>query len=122
MVEKLEKLNNISVFNNDQIVNKEIVIELYKVGKLAYKVAENIINKMHQNDSETCPFFTAMKKKKLNIDPVYLQIQKNIGLQKDSLRMLKGMCVNVVIKKLHMVIKLDIKKQHTALKERMTKW
>ena len=64
MCSKLEKLNNISLFNNYQNENKEIVMELYKVGKLTYKVAENIINKMKENDSESCPFTNAIKKKK----------------------------------------------------------
>ena len=76
MCSKLEKINNISLFNNNQNENKEIVIELYKVGKLTYKVAENIINKMKENDSESCPFTIAIKKKKMNIDSVYLQLQK----------------------------------------------
>ena len=48
-----ESLNSIYLSNDYNNENKDIVIELYKVGKLTYKVAKNIIKKMKDHDPES---------------------------------------------------------------------
>jgi len=51
-----------------------------------YKVAENIIKKLKENDTENDYFSTAIKKKKLHIDPIYNKICTNISQKYQTLR------------------------------------
>ena len=58
-----ESLYNIHVFNDYQNQNKDIVIELYKVGKLTYKVAENLIKKLKKIIQKLILFMLLLKGK-----------------------------------------------------------